>query len=1047
MQVSGQAPTDKQEQFVRALTSTYAAFLKRQRTASAAFVRWTSPGKRSHEFSWIFGTERLLSGKELKLSTSDEAYAALAKMHTTISLNPYERELLYGYPYVVGFADGKALRGPLFTIPVHIELQSASLLVIPDDERLKFNSLPFRDDESEARNHLLQEFVTRVPELPLSTQFLKEFCMELTKRLAINLNAELDGRLLVPRQPTFQQTLAVVDSAACFIAPKTSYFLVSDLENIGETHAKRVADTSFGGLIQEQRSKATSDDFEDNKRVYFPFSSNRSQRRAATLMNAPNTQIVVIQGPPGTGKSLTIANLVCHLIASGKKVLVSSQKDKALHVVSEMLNSLSFAQFPMTLLKQDRDSQRELRNRLEQVQKNKSAQQSGIEKQQKEHMQSRLAQGHQLAEEALSEALSAEHLVAKAERLCSEQAGMIERLRRRCKAVIARIKASRRAPESSATLGDKLKTYRKDLRDGALKYLGVSLEHNVGTASRDERNRLREFSKLLSRSQTNVKNFRAFDQMKSEVERCKMLLNVLPCWIMTPDDVARLFPCEPNLFDVAIIDEASQCDLPSMMPVLFRSRQLVVAGDSKQMQAQRFAFTSAHVASEASAEARLSNLDPQGWFEPTKIDLLQLASIRMDEEVFLDEHYRCLPQIINFSNERWYGNRLRIMRDHDDRRLGEPGQPVITLHKVDNAEASAESQENHREAEALLAKLRQIIDHPTYSEASIGVLALYEGQTNLLRETIAELFSVEEREKHQIVVVNPDGFQGDERDVILYSLSYDAKGMTQAALSARQAEREHIQGMLNVAFTRARDEIHVFHSAEVESFATATGSGTLRDWLQYCVAQMSVATQTDPSDLGLSACDSEFEKEVIVALRAKGIRTIAQFPSCGFFIDIVAEKDGSRIAIECDGEMWHLDEHGCVKQEDIWRQEILERAGWDVLRIPYREWTRNQTEQIARVERALDGGFEAKPAREAVPKIDFPPDCDRYEKAVLSALQSGERELEGVLKSARKHLGHSRLGPHIRASLTRSISTLASKGLIVTEDSEYFLGANLKTRS
>ncbi len=65
-----------------------------------------------------------------------------------------------------------------------------------------------------------------------------------------------------------------------------------------------------------------------------------------------------------------------------------------------------------------------------------------------------------------------------------------------------------------------------------------------------------------------------------------MLLNVLPCWIMSPDDVARLFPYQAGLFDVVIIDEAFQCDLPSMTPVLFRAKQVVVAGDSKQMQAQ-----------------------------------------------------------------------------------------------------------------------------------------------------------------------------------------------------------------------------------------------------------------------------------------------------------------------------------------------------------------------------------------------------------------------------------------------------------------------------
>src|SRR5206468_10236429 len=149
----------------------------------------------------------------------------------------------------------------------------------------------------------------------------------------------------------------------------------------------------------------------------------------------------------------------------------------------------------------------------------------------------------------------------------------------------------------------------------------------------------REFSKLLGRSQTNAKNFSIFDRLKREPEKCRMLLNVLPCWIMSPDDVARLFPCEPGLFDTVIIDEASQCDLPSMTPVLYRAKQAIIAGDSKQMQAQRFAFTSNQVAAQAWREQGLDRFDPDRWLDPAKIDLLQLASIRMDEEAFLDEHY------------------------------------------------------------------------------------------------------------------------------------------------------------------------------------------------------------------------------------------------------------------------------------------------------------------------------------------------------------------------------------------------------------------------
>src|SRR4051812_13592275 len=99
---------------VEALASAYATLIKRQRTASAAFVRWASPHSRAHEFAWLdAGRETLLSGgRSLRIEANSVGYEAINKMMATIALNPYERELLYGYPYVIGQNDGLVVRAP-----------------------------------------------------------------------------------------------------------------------------------------------------------------------------------------------------------------------------------------------------------------------------------------------------------------------------------------------------------------------------------------------------------------------------------------------------------------------------------------------------------------------------------------------------------------------------------------------------------------------------------------------------------------------------------------------------------------------------------------------------------------------------------------------------------------------------------------------------------------------------------------------------------------------------------------------------------------------
>lgn len=1041
---SAQLPELK-EGLVEALTSAYAALLKRQRTASAAYVRWAIAHSRAHEFAWLGpGPESLLLGTgKLKIEPSSPIYSSIQKMKATIELNHYERELQYGYPYVIGQADGIVFRAPLLTIPIEIGADGSNLLLTLAEDTLRFNSLPFRGEkETGSREQALARLIETCPELPLTQEALRSFCGSVARELEVLIGASLTGGLNPPpSMPRQNMGLTIIDNAACFIAPKTSYFLVSDLETIGQSAAPSVAMSALGWLVGKRPSEPTSDKFLDRRKLFYPFPSNVSQRRVAHFVDDPKSRITVVQGPPGTGKSLTIANLACHLIASGKRVLITSQKDKALQVVDELLGTLNMGELPMTLLRQDRESKKQLQERLESIQKDRSAEEARLALEKERQAYKQFVEEFEADESLLIKAILAEHPVEQADAQARSAKGIIARIKAGWGVKKSLHRAERQAHVRSDVLGLSISEKREQLRDLALSLLKAAASHRTCSAQKAERNQLRELAKLLGRNQVNAKNFPIFDRMKADPDKCKMLLNILPCWIMSPDDVARLFPCKPALFDVVIIDEASQCDLPSMTPVLFRASQVVVAGDSKQMQAQRFAFTSNQVAAQAWAQHGLDALDPDRWLDPAKVDLLQLASIRMDEEVFLDEHYRSLPAIISFSNERWYRNRLRIMRDEDDKRCGDPKDLSVTLYRV-KGKVTAGTQENAVEAKALISRLLQLMEDPSYSDATFGVLCLFEEQMRLVSDLIAESVPEELCLNHDLVVVNPDGFQGDERDVVLYSLSYDADEMGRDSLSARQSEREHIQGMLNVAFTRARDEMHIFHSAEISDFGMANGTGTIKDWLAHCAAQKEArAPRSAGLQNQLSLAQSHFEQEVIAALHSKGVYVRAQFPSCGFFIDIVAELDGIRIAVECDGEIWHLDEHGQLRAEDIERQEILERAGWNVVRVPYRSWRENPEVQLQRLldELMAAGKYaspvvdqsEAKSNRSAIV-------IEKHQWAIIRSLNQGMRVRNDVFNSARKELHYSRMGPKILANLKRALAELSAAKTVRIEEDEIF---------
>ena len=157
------------EGLVESLTAAYAMLLKRQRTASAAYVRWTAAHSRSHEFAWIDKPVEplLLNSGSFKVELDSPIFTSIQRMKATIELNPYERELQYGFPYLIGYVNGDAIRAPVFTIPIRIEPSGTALQVSISGDSLRFNSLPFRAELDTAYRELaLARLVESCPDLP-----------------------------------------------------------------------------------------------------------------------------------------------------------------------------------------------------------------------------------------------------------------------------------------------------------------------------------------------------------------------------------------------------------------------------------------------------------------------------------------------------------------------------------------------------------------------------------------------------------------------------------------------------------------------------------------------------------------------------------------------------------------------------------------------------------------------------------------------------------------------------------------------------------------
>ncbi len=223
-------------------------------------------------------------------------------MYGTANLNPYEREILFGFPYVVGRVANRSVRGPLLTLAVEIVANGSNLAVRATDDTIRFNSLPFRTEgDTEAHSATLNRILEATPELPLSPATLEDFVGVLTRELpTVVVEGELDGSLTdPPSEPRGNQPLHIIDQAALFVAPKTNYFLCSDLDEIAGGDGSAGALTPLIVGPGDESTVEFSNDQIDSARIVFPFPANRAQRKVALVVEDETTHVIRVEGPPG----------------------------------------------------------------------------------------------------------------------------------------------------------------------------------------------------------------------------------------------------------------------------------------------------------------------------------------------------------------------------------------------------------------------------------------------------------------------------------------------------------------------------------------------------------------------------------------------------------------------------------------------------------------------------------------------------------------------------------------------------------------------------
>ncbi|MFD5374819.1 AAA domain-containing protein [Streptomyces griseoincarnatus] len=403
----------------------------------------------------------------------------------------------------------------------------------------------------------------------------------------------------------------------------------------------------------------------------------------------------------------------------------------------------------------------------------------------------------------------------------------------------------------------------------------------------------------------------------------------VPAWIMPLHQVAETVPMDrPGLFDVVIVDEASQSGLEAML-LSWLADRMVVVGDSKQVSPSNVGLKQDeyfHL-----RDRLLTALEPdvRSLFGPDSsfFDLTEALSAGRGT-LMLKEHFRCMPEIISFSNDLCYNGRLQPLRQYGADRL----PPVRTVH-VEDGEAVGGNDRlvNTAEAEALVDAIVRCCADPAYEGKTMGVVSLRGAKAHLteLENLLAERLDYEQREERRIRVGDAEDFQGDERHVMFVSCvnsATTAAGTVPGGFNGKTYEQR-----LNVAASRAQDQVWVFHSARPEQFHE---NDLRRRWLDHLTRpaeEDSVAVEGEVlPDVRHEAFDSLFQQQVYLELTARGHRVRPGYRVGRHTIDLVVEGGTRRLAVACDGDAFADGEDASTGAA---RQRDLERVDWTFVRI------------------------------------------------------------------------------------------------------------------
>ncbi len=417
---------------------------------------------------------------------------------------------------------------------------------------------------------------------------------------------------------------------------------------------------------------------------------------------------------------------------------------------------------------------------------------------------------------------------------------------------------------------------------------------------------------------------------KQHLDKCR---EAIPAWIMPLHRVYETVPSNPGVFDLIIVDEASQCGFDAL-PLTYLGKKLLVVGDENQISPEAVGIDKNIV--DHLMQTFLYDFEHRDSFDADG-SLFAHCKRRFSRPIVLREHFRCMPEIIRFSNDLCYNATPLIpLKQYPPERL----EPLKMTHVMNGyREGSYSRVINKPEAKAIVDAIVNCCNDDQYDGKTMGVIILQgQFQAALIENQLIKELDAEEIDKRRLICGNPYSFQGDERDVIF--LSMVAAPNQRIGTFVGDADKRRF----NVAASRAKEQMWLFHTP------------ALSDLSQHCLRRRLLSFFINPAEVSTipinqdintlrrealrsnrqiekppEPFESWFELDVALMIAARNFRVIPQYPVLeNMRIDLVIEGTQARLAVECDGDYWHGPDQ---YDADMDRQRVLERCGWQFFRV------------------------------------------------------------------------------------------------------------------